>query len=231
MEDSNNICEKSGTLKKAMIRITAGWIVLLMILFVTSGDLSWWQAWTYCGIILIPMTFFIGWAVKRDPAFLDRRFKIQEKERTQFFIQILGTPLLIALYIIPGFDYRFGWSNVPVAVSITGMVFLLGSYLMLVRVFLKNRWAGRTVETWGDQKVIDTGPYAIVRHPMYSGILIMLFATPLTLGSWWAILPSVSCIPVFVSRIINEEKILTRDLPGYGDYKAKIRYRLAPFLW
>jgi protein-S-isoprenylcysteine O-methyltransferase Ste14 len=156
---------------------------------------------------------------------------VREQERTQRWVQMVGTPCLLGALVIPGLDHRLGWSSVPPAVVVGALAASLAGYLAVVRVFLENRWAGRTIETYAGQQVISTGPYSVVRHPMYAGVSLLYLATPLALGSWWAVLPAIAFIPVFVVRIRNEEDVLVRELAGYAEYRRKVRQRLVPFVW
>jgi protein-S-isoprenylcysteine O-methyltransferase Ste14 len=135
------------------------------------------------------------------------------------------------LYVVPGLDRRFGWSEPPLAAVVAAQVLALASCLGMLKVFLANRWAGRTVETWPGQEVISTGPYAIVRHPMYVAILVLYVASPVALGSWWALIPAILYAPMLVIRILNEEGVLVRELPGYEEYRKEVRYRLLPLVW
>jgi protein-S-isoprenylcysteine O-methyltransferase Ste14 len=177
------------------------------------------------------MTAFVAYMARHDPEFIVRRSTMREKERTQRRVLAFGTPLLLAALVIPGFDHRFGWSHPPLGVVVAALGASLAGYLAVVLVFLENRWAGRTIETYAGQQVISTGPYAVVRHPMYAGTSLLYVATPLALGSWWAVLPALAFIPVFVFRIRNEEEVLVRELAGYDEYRRKVRYRLVPFVW
>jgi len=217
--------------RKAAVRVLGAWIVLPLFFLIVGGSTGWWEAWIYCLLLLVPMTTFVAWMVRHDPAFLARRFKLREKERVQHRIQAWGFPFILATLAVPCLDRRFGWSEPPGAAVITSLLLSLGGYLMILRVFLENRWAGRTVETFSEQHVVSTGPYALVRHPMYSGIIILLLATPVALGSWWAVLPALSYIPFIVLRIRNEEGVLSRELSGYEEYRRRVRYRLVLFLW
>ena len=223
--------EQARALRKGAIRILAVWIVLPLFLLATGGSFLWWQAWTYCALLLVPMTFFFTWKVRQDPSFIERRLKMKEKEHAQRRVQALGVPFFLAVFIISGLDYRFSWSDPPSPMVVVALILSLGSYLMILRVFLENRWAGRTVETWEDQKVIDTGPYAIVRHPMYTAVMVLLLVTPVALGSWWAVIGAFAYYTIFYFRIRNEEEVLLRELPGYEDYRARVRYRIIPFIW
>jgi protein-S-isoprenylcysteine O-methyltransferase Ste14 len=217
--------------RAAAVKVVAAWILLPLFFLATGGDLAWWNAWAYCAIILVPMTAFVVHMARHDAAFIERRSVMREKERTQRRVLAFGTPLLLAAFMIPGFDHRFGWSDPPLSVVIAALAVSLVGYVAILRVFLENRWAGRTVETYAGQQVISTGPYAVIRHPMYAGTSLLYVATPLALGSWWAVLPALAFIPVFVFRIRNEEDVLVRELPGYDEYRRKVGYRLVPFVW
>jgi len=217
--------------RKAFVRMTAAWILLPAFFLVTGGSLLWWEAWTWCAITLAPMTVFLAWIAGKDPEFMARRLKRREPETTQRRIMLAGVPIYLLAFGIPGFDNRFGWSEVPLPAVLIAMAVSLAGYLLILRTFMENRWAGRTVETGDGQQVITTGPYAKVRHPMYVGFLLMYLAAPVALGSWWAVLPSIAYIPVIVIRIINEEQVLLRDLKGYEEYRSRIRYRLLPHVW
>ena len=227
----SNIQDDSGAAKKAFVRMALAWILLPLFFLATGGSFVWWEAWVYCALLLVPMTCFITWMARRDPDFLARRFKMRERERTQRRVLAWGYPFLLAAFILPGLDQRFGWSKPPLALVVIALVLSLGGYLLILRVFTENRWAGRTVETWAEQRVISTGPYAVVRHPMYVGSIVLYLATPVALGSWWAVLPAAAFVPVFVLRIRNEEEVLMRELPGYDEYRQRVRYRLLPFIW
>ena len=223
--------DRSAVARSAAVKVVAAWVLLPLFFLATGGDLSWWNAWAYCAVLLVPMTAFVAYMARHDPDFIVRRSTMGEKEGTQRRVLAFGTPLLLASLIIPGFDHRFGWSNPPLVVVVAALAGSLAGYLAVVRVFLENRWAGRTVETYEGQQVISTGPYAVVRHPMYAGTSLLYVATPLALGSWWAVLPALAFIPVFVFRIRNEEEVLVRELAGYDGYRQEVRYRLLPFVW
>jgi protein-S-isoprenylcysteine O-methyltransferase Ste14 len=215
----------------ATARIVAAWIILPLFFLATGGSLAWWEAWVYCAFVLGPATLFVAWMAKRDPEFISRRTTMQEKEPAQQRILAWGASLIIAALVIPGLDRRFAWSDPPLPVVLAAMAIVLGGYLGVLRVFLENRWAGRTIETYAGQQVVSTGPYAIVRHPMYACSAALYLATPVALGSWWGAVPALGCIPIFVLRIRNEEAVLLRDLPGYEEYCRRVRDRLVPFIW
>ena len=226
-----NTHHRPAVARSAAVKVVAAWILLPLFFLATGGDLAWWNAWAYCAVLLVPLTAFVAHMARHDPEFIVRRSKMREKERTQRRVLAFGSPLLLAAFVIPGFDHRFGWSDPPLSVVVAALAVSLVGYLAILRVFLENRWAGRTVETYADQQVISTGPYAVVRHPMYAGSILLYLATPLALGSWWAVLPALASIPVFVFRIRNEEDVLVRELAGYDEYRRRVRYRLVPFVW
>jgi protein-S-isoprenylcysteine O-methyltransferase Ste14 len=223
--------ESAGAARGVAAKAAAAWVSLPLFFLATGGSLVWWEAWVYSAVLLVPMTVFLIHMTRHDPQFLARRLEVREKQRTQRRIQAWGSLAFLAALVVPGIDHRFGWSNPPRVVVVAAMAIVLVSYLTVLRVFLENRWAGRTVETYAEQHVISTGPYAIVRHPMYAGSTALYLATPVALGSWWALLPVLTLVPIFVLRIRNEEEVLLRELSGYEEYRRKVRYRLVPFIW
>ena len=229
--ESTCAVETPGTARSAAVKVLAAWILLPLFFLATGGSFTWWEAWAYCAILLLPMTVFVARMARHDPEFIARRSKYREKDRTQRKILSWGLPFFLAMIVVPGLDRRFGWSEPPLVVVVAAMATTLAGYLGILRVFVENRWAGRTVETYPGQQVISTGPYAIVRHPMYAMSVALYLATPVALGSWWAVLPALAFIPVFVLRIGDEEQVLVRDLPGYDEYRRKVRWRLVPLIW
>lgn len=217
--------------QRAGLKLLAAWVILPLFFSITGGSLGWWEAWAYCAVILVPMTIFLFGVVRRDPEFIERRFRLKEKERTQRRLLAWGYPAFLAAIVIPGLDHRFGWSSPPVPLVFAALALVFAGYLTVLRVFLENPWAGRTVETYPGQTVVSTGPYAVVRHPMYAASMVLYLATPVALGSWWGLLPALTFVPIFVLRITNEEEVLLRDLPGYGEYRRRVKYRLVPFVW
>jgi protein-S-isoprenylcysteine O-methyltransferase Ste14 len=177
------------------------------------------------------MTFILIYFLKVNPEFLVRRMQFREKEREQsLIVKLTWIPLLLT-FLLPGFDVRLGWSKVPTGIVIAADAMVFIGYAFVFLVFRKNNFASRIVEVTENQKVIDSGPYALVRHPMYSGTILMYTLSPLALGSYWAILPALCIIPLLIMRIFNEEKVLARDLPGYTEYMQKVRWRLIPGIW
>jgi protein-S-isoprenylcysteine O-methyltransferase Ste14 len=218
---------------KAQIFLKFGFAPLVfgLVLGLPAGSFGFWEAWVYMGLLLIPVLLVVLYFMKKDPALLERRMRMKEKERDQSLIVSISSLFILAGFILPGFDFRFGWSEIPVYLVLLADAFVLLGYLLFFVVMKENSFLSRTVEVVEGQKVINTGPYSIVRHPMYTGVLLMYTSTPIALGSWWAMIPFIT-LPVFlVLRILNEEKVLVRDLPGYEEYRRTVRYRLIPHIW
>jgi protein-S-isoprenylcysteine O-methyltransferase Ste14 len=222
---------KRPLLLRALGRLIYGAVILGLALFLTAGTVHYWQAWVYLSILFGLVTAGMIYLYVRDPDLLERRMKAKEKERAQKRLRALFTPVLLAIWIVPGLDARWGWSSVPAAVVVLAdAAFLLG-YLFFFRVLKANSYGARTVEVEQGQAVITTGPYAIVRHPMYSAILLIYLASPPALGSYWALLVVLPLPFVLALRIRNEEEVLVRDLPGYEAYRQRTKYRLVPYVW
>jgi protein-S-isoprenylcysteine O-methyltransferase Ste14 len=201
---------------------------------VPAGTLDYWQAWVYLAVFAASSALITAYLWMRDPKLLERRVNAgptAEKEVKQKLIQTFASLAFLGLMILPALDHRFGWSRVPTFIEIAGDASVVLSYYFIWLVFKENSFSAATIEVVADQTVISTGPYAIVRHPMYTGSLIMIFGIPLALGSWWGLLISVAMTLVFVWRLLDEEKFLERSLPGYTEYCQKVRYHLIPFVW
>jgi protein-S-isoprenylcysteine O-methyltransferase Ste14 len=231
MEKSNEQISKGNLIITVSIRLLTGIIVLAAMFFIPAGTFAYWEAWAYMSTLFIPMFFVFIYLIKNEPDLLARRMKMKEKEAEQkLIIKLSYIPFLIS-FLLPGFDNRFGWSNVPAVVVVISDISVLISYGIFFLVLKENPYASRIVEVEPEQKVITSGPYAKVRHPMYSVVLLMYILSPLALGSYWAIIPMILIIPVIVARILNEEKVLARDLDGYKEYMQKTRSRLFPGIW
>ncbi len=217
--------------RKIYIIFPLSFIILTSLVILPAGTLKYWQGWLFCSVIFICALFVTIYFLKRSPEFLERRIKFKEKEAEQKTIIKIANLFCFAGLIIPGLDYRLGWSTVPFWLVVTANVAILVSYFLVFLSFKENAFAGRTVEVFKGQKVIDTGPYAVVRHPMYSGMIPMFLLMSLALGSFWGIIVFVPACIVIIFRLLNEEKVLRRDLPGYKEYCQKVRYRLVPYVW
>jgi len=223
--------ERKSLIKKIIKRFSLLPIVLGLLILVPAGTFNFWQVYVYTGILVIPMIFVLFYFLKNDPLFLERRTRVKEKEKAQKIIQIVFSLIFFSGFVIPGLDKRFGWSDIPInIVLITDIIILLG-YLLIFFVFKQNSYASRVVEVDKSQKVISTGLYSFVRHPMYLGVLIMYIPTPVALGSYWGLIPMATIPLAIVLRILNEEKVLSNDLPGYKEYCQKTKYRLIPLIW
>jgi len=209
-------------------------IVLWLVLFLPSLSLNYWEAWTYWVVFVVSVTAITAYFLKQDQMLIENRLKtgtMAEKERSQKLIQAFASVDFILLILVPSFDHRFHWSNVPAYLAITGDVFVFLGLLIIFRVFRENSYTSVAIEVGKGQKAVTTGPYGVIRHPMYAGALLMLFFTPLALGSFWGLIFFFPMLAILALRIIVEEKFLSMNLPGYVSYCQKVRYRLFPFIW
>ncbi len=217
--------------KPVAMRWLAFLVVTIILLFVPAWTFDDWQAWAYLGVVFIPFTCAVIYLLLTDPALIERRMHTREREPQQKWVVLLTMAWFLLIFIVPGLDHRFGWSSAPlVLVVVTDVLVFLG-YLLIFLVLRENSYASRVVEVEQGQKVISSGPYAIVRHPMYLGTLVMFFLTPLALGSYWGLIVALPLIPTLVLRIVNEEKVLAAELPGYADYMRQVKFRLVPGIW
>ena len=223
--------DRAHLLGQVAVRLLAGIPVLMLLLFLPAGTWNYWQAWVYLAVLFTPMLFALVYMLKYEPDLLERRMRAREKESTQRGIIAVSLVYFLVVFMLPGFDQRFGWSNVPTVVVMAADIIVLLGYGIVLLVFRENRYASRVVEVEREQSVISSGPYSIVRHPMYVGMLLMYIFSPLALGSWWAFLPALLMIPILAARIRNEEQVLARDLPGYTAYMQQVKYRLLPGVW
>jgi len=213
------------------IRFFSGIPVLGLVFFLPAGTLNYWEAWVYLVVLFTPMFFVMQYLIKNDPALLERRARTKEQASEQSLIIKLSYIYFIVTFLLPGFDKRYGWSDAPLWLVVLAQVLVFLGYVLVTQVFKENSYASRTVEVDEEQKVIDTGPYAFVRHPMYVGVTALYVLSPLALGSTWGLIPSVLFIPLIIARIVSEEKILAKDLAGYVEYQQKVKYRLVPMVW
>lgn len=212
-------------------RVILAFPVLGLMFFWPAGTLNYWEAWVYIGILLIPVGLATLYLLKHDPDLLERRMRTREGNSEQGLLIISTSIFLIVAFLMPGFDKRFGWSNTPVWLVIAADVFVLLGYSLFFLVLRENSFASRVVEVEAGQKVISSGPYALVRHPMYVAILLMFAISPLALGSLWGMLPMILMPVILVLRILNEETVLREGLEGYQEYTQKVKYRLIPGIW
>jgi protein-S-isoprenylcysteine O-methyltransferase Ste14 len=222
---------KKQLINKASARFIPGIIIISALLFIPAGSIKFWNAWIFMGVIFIPMLFVIVYLITRDPELLFKRMNTNEKEKTQKKVVLLTSIIFLSAFIIAGLDYRFQWSAVPWPVVVISAIIVLTGYILFFMVMRQNSYASRVVEIQEKQKVIDSGLYGIVRHPMYSAAILMFMFMPLVLGSFYALIPMIIFPFQMSTRMKNEELILEKGLDGYIEYKKKVRYKIFPFLW
>jgi protein-S-isoprenylcysteine O-methyltransferase Ste14 len=220
--------------KKAFRGLVVLLLVMAALLFIPAWTLDYWQAWTFLAIYFASSLAITLYLMKKDPKLLERRMSggpVAETATTQKIIMSLVSLGFVGLLVLPALDHRFGWSGMPPYVALVGDLLLALGWLAILFVFKENTFSSATIELAPDQKVISTGPYALVRHPMYAGGLVMLLGIPIALGSWWGLLVIVAMLPALIWRLLDEEKFLARNLPGYVQYQDRVRYRLLPLVW
>ena len=215
---------------KVWLWLIISFVVIGLALFLSAGTINYWQAWVYLAVgaaSSVPLTLHII----KDPILLENRTKAgptaERRPIQKIIVACSGVPALAA-FTVPGLDYRFGWSSAPPWLSISGDILIIVAMWMVYRVFKENSYGSATVEITQDQEVISTGPYAIVRNPMYSSAAVYFIGTSLALGSYWGLIPAILTILGLVWRLFDEEKFLAHNLPGYLDYCAKVRWHLIP---
>lgn len=215
----------------ALTKYIAGLVLVGLLLFLPAGTFAYSNAWLFMGLLFIPMLILGIVLLVKSPDLLEKRLGVREKESTQKGVVAASGLLFVGGFVIAGLDHRFGWSSVPVWAVLTASVILLLSYALYGEVMRENAYLSRTVEVQENQKVVDTGLYGIVRHPMYAVTIWLFLSIPVVLGSWWSILCFVPYVFVIIIRIQSEERVLEEGLEGYADYKKKVRFRLIPFVW
>jgi protein-S-isoprenylcysteine O-methyltransferase Ste14 len=223
---------RSQLLKLVAVRFSLGIAGLAAMFFIPAGTIRYWQAWVWLAILILPMLVMLVYMIRKDPALLERRMRLREPDKIQGLWIRLSWVWFAITFLIPGLDRRFGWSRVPTDIVIVSDVLVFLGYFMFMLVMRENSFASRVVEVEREQKVIDTGPYAVIRHPLYLSSIILYAFTPMALGSYWALPPMLLIIPLLtIMRIPNEEQVLQRDLPGYTEYMQKVKFRLIPGVW
>ncbi len=220
--------------KKALRGLVQVTISMAALIFIAAGTLDYWQAWLFLAVFFAASLAITLYLMKYDRPLLERRMRggpSAEKGKTQQIVMALASIGFIALGLVPAFDRRFHWTSTSFIVPLAGNALIALGYLIIYFVFKENSYSSATIEIAPDQVVISTGPYALVRHPMYAGGLLLLAGIPLALGSWLGVLVMIPLLPVLLWRLFDEEAFLTKNLPGYLEYKATVRYRLVPFLW
>lgn len=206
-------------------------VIFNLALFLPAGSIYYWNAWIFNFVTFVPLILFVIYMFHKDPKLLERRLNYKEREKEQKILQLLGIVEFLALFLLPGFDFRYHWSFVPLLIVILSNIGYFLGYLFIIRVFIENSYASRIIQVEKNQKVISTGPYAYIRHPMYLGVLIMYFFMPIALGSFYALIAFIFLPVHIIQRIRNEEKVLEKELPGYDEYKEKVKFKLIPKIW
>lgn len=222
---------KGSLFFRAIGKLLMGLALLALLLFLPAWTLHYPQAWLFLGILFIPMILVGIVLFVKSPDLLEKRLDAKEEESEQRSVVALSGLMFLAAFILAGLSFRFGWLMLPFPVSIAAAVVFLAGYVMYAEVLRENTYLSRTIEVQEDQKVIDTGLYGVVRHPMYLATVILFLAMPLILGSVLSFLIMLVYLPIIAKRIRNEEQVLEEGLPGYREYKEKVKYRLIPFLW
>ncbi|WP_350455028.1 methyltransferase family protein [Slackia heliotrinireducens] len=215
----------------ALAKYGAGLIVMAVLLFVPAGTLRWPQGWLLMGVLFIPM-FIAGLVmVAKAPDLLRKRLNMRENESEQRAVVALSGLMFVVAFVLAGLNFRFGWCVLPWGASIAGVAVFLTSYVLYAEVLRENAYLSRTVEVQEGQRVVDTGLYGIVRHPMYAVTTLLFLAMPVVLGSLPSLVVMCAYIPIIVKRIRNEESVLEQGLSGYREYEGRVRYRLVPLIW
>jgi protein-S-isoprenylcysteine O-methyltransferase Ste14 len=231
---SNSIRRVKNFNKEALAGLLRFLIGLALLLFLPAWTLRYWQAWIFLSVFSSSVLAITIYLMEKDPKLLQRRMKagpVAEKEKSQRIIQWVTSIAFIALFVFSAIDYRFEWSTVPLYTTAAGDVLVALGLLIIFFVFRVNTFTSGIIEVDTEQKVVSTGLYALVRHPMYIGALVMLLGVPPALGSWWGLCAVVVIAVAIGWRLVDEENFLTRKLPGYSEYRDKVKYRLIPFIW
>jgi len=215
----------------ALVKFFCGFLLVGLLIFLPAGTLAFAKGWLLMGLLFGPM-FIAGLVMlAKSPEFLAKRLDVKEKRSAQQGVVKLSGLMFIAGFVVAGLDFRFGWSNMPRTVTVVASVLFLLAYLLYAEVMRENAYLSRTIKVEEGQTVVSTGLYGIVRHPMYMATLLLFLVMPLVLGSWWALIPFAFYPAIIISRLKDEEVLLTRELAGYAEYKEKVRYRIIPFIW
>ncbi|MBQ9899381.1 MAG: isoprenylcysteine carboxylmethyltransferase family protein [Ruminococcus sp.] len=216
---------------RALSKFIAGLLLIMLLIFLPAGTLAFAGGWLFIGLLFVPMLIVGAVLLVKDPALLEKRLNAKEKASEQRAVVAVSGAMFIAGFVIAGLNFRFGWLELPAAVvAAAAAVFLLG-YVMYADVLRENAYLSRTIEVQEGQRVVDTGLYGIVRHPMYAATVLMFLSVPLILGSLISLVIFMVYPFIIAARIKNEEELLGRELAGYSEYKNKVRYRLIPFIW
>ena len=227
MKDGNRV----ALVVNALVKTLVGALLMGLPLFLSAGTLSYRGAWLLMALLFVPMVVVGIGLLIFSPELLERRLNSKEKRSKQSGVVRFSGLMFLVGFVIAGLDTRYGWSLMPTAVTVVASAVFLLSYAMYIEVMRENVWLSRTIEVVDGQKVISTGLYGVVRHPMYLATLGLFLVMPLILGSWWAVAVFACYIPIIVIRIADEERLLLAELDGYADYCTRVRWRIVPFVW
>ena len=218
-------------LASALVKFTCGLLLVGLLIFWPAGSFSYTGGWLLMGLLFVPMLIAGFVMFFKSPDFLAKRLDVKEKQAAQKGVLALSGLMFIAGFALAGLDFRFGWSRMPLVVTVIASVLFLAAYALYAEVMRENAYLSRTIRVEEGQKVVDTGLYALVRHPRYMATILLFLMIPLILGSWYALIPFAFYPAIIIIRLRDEEKLLTRELPGYEEYKKKVKYRILPFIW
>ncbi len=215
----------------ALTKIIFGFLIIAALIFLPAGTLNFEGGWVFIGLLFVPITVLGVVLFIKNPELLKKRLDSKEKEKAQKGVVAFAALIFIGGFVLAGLDFRFSWSKVPYIVKIIASILFIFSYLLYAEVMRENTYLSRTIKVEENQSVIDTGLYAVIRHPMYSASILMFLMIPLILGSWYSLICFVLYPIIIAFRINNEEKVLTEQLSGYIEYKQKVKYKIIPFIW
>ena len=221
----------SRLLAQGLLKMLSGMLIVALVLFLPAGSWNYFNGWLFCGLLFLPMLVLGALLLWKAPALLEKRLNTKEQEKPQMAVVAVSSLLFLAAFVAAGLDFRFGWTHVPIWLVCLAAVLQLAASGLYAEVMRENAWLSRTVEVQENQKVIDTGLYGIIRHPMYTATILLFLAMPLVLGSWVSFAIMLLYPVVIVFRIRNEEQVLEAGLAGYREYKQRVRCRLLPFIW
>lgn len=218
-------------LTEALVKFSCGLLLVGLLIFLPAGTLAYTYGWLLIVLLFVPMLIAGFVMLAKSPDFLRKRLDANEKQETQKGVVAFSGLMFVAGFVVAGLDFRFGWSNVPAWVVVTASVLFLVAYALYAEVMRENAYLSRTIEVQQGQTVVDTCLYSIVRHPMYAVTNLLFLMIPLVLGSWYALIVFAFYPVIIIVRLKDEEELLTKELPGYAEYKQKVKYRMIPFVW
>jgi len=229
--EPNKEMDRKSLLRLVSTRFLMGIILIGAILFLSAGSLEYWNGWLFLVALVIPMSGTMRYLLKNAPELLAKRMRLKEPQKKQRAIVKVASLFMLIAFIMPGIDYRYQWSDVPFWLVMASLLLFEIAYALFIVAMTQNSYASRVVEIQEGQKLIDTGIYSVMRHPMYMASILLYLAMPLLLGSYYALIPmAVTCAEI-IARIKNEEDVLKAGLAGYKEYTQKVKYRLIPFVW